>query len=146
MIRIIIAIIATISLTNCSNSNSQTIAPNNNIKTKQQKLISDNPIEVAKEFVEAIANDDRAKVEELTGHSRSLLTFIYGDKQALQRAKKIISTIDKNSWRQQPINSIATEVRVDAYDSKLGKFPIVFEVSKADRPEGNRKLYISSFH
>ena len=140
ILKISIIAIASLYITSCDSTNNQTVLK------QQNELNTNEPIAVAKEFVEAIANDDRAKVEEITGHSRSLIKFIYDDKQALQRAKRLILTIDNNSWRQQPINSIATEVRVDAYDSKLGKFPIVFEVSKTDRPEGNRKLYISSFH
>jgi len=140
ILKISIIAIASLYITSCDSTNNQTVLK------QQNELNTNEPTAVAKEFVEAIANDNRAKVEEITGHSRSLLKFIYDDKEALQRAKRLILTIDNNSWRQQPINSIATEVRVDAYDSKLGKFPIVFEVSKVDRPKGNRKLYVSSFH
>jgi len=141
ILKISIIAIASLYITSCDSTNNQTVLK------QQNELNTNEPIAVAKEFVEAIANDDRAKVEEITGHSRSLIKFIYDDKQALQRAKRLIQTIDKNSWSQKPIvGNTVTEVKAYAYDSKIGKFPIVFEISKAERPGSDRKLYVSNFH
>ena len=106
------------------------------------------PLDVAKAFVKAIENDDRQTVDRLVGHSKNSLNFIYGNKDALKRAKSFIKTIDNNSWEQTYNSNGSIEVKVQAYDSKIGKFPIVFEVMPAygDGVGYGRFLYISDFH
>lgn len=56
------------------------------------------PIDVAKEFVDALINDDRETVEELLGHNENLVYIIYGKPGGTAYFKKIYSSI--SSWEQ----------------------------------------------
>ena len=118
------------------------------VDENQTDPVGAEPIDVAKEFVEALIADDREKVEHLVGYTQDLLDFIYGDNNALERAKGLLLTIDSNSWTQEYRSNGSVEVRVDAYDSQIGKFPIVFEVMHAygDDAGGGRMLYVSDLH
>ena len=125
----------------CAGSNAQ--PQNGNVSRPEKQNVT--PIATAKEFINALINDDRNKIKALSGNSRSMLNFIYRDKKALERAKRLAKTIDSNSWREirRPNGSI--EVIAQAYDSKIGKFPIVFEVMPLNN-NGGQKYYISDMH
>ena len=106
------------------------------------------PVDVAKEFVEAIRSGDRARVEEMVGYSKSLISFIYDNELSLKRAKRVISEIDSASWKQTYRTNGSIEVKAMAHDKELGDVPIFIEVMFAtgDYSGQGRMLYISDLH
>ena len=125
----------------CGSSNAQ--LQNSNISKLERQTAT--PIATAKEFINALINDDKNKIKALSGNSRSMLNFIYRDKKALERAKRLAKTIDSNSWKETKRSNGSIEVTAQAYDSKIGKFPIVFEVMPLNN-NGGQKYYISDMH
>ena len=106
------------------------------------------PMDIAKEFIKALIEDDREKVKRLTGNSKNLLAFIYEDKTSLARAKKLAQEIDPNSWTQTYRANGSIEVRAIANDSIFGQIPIVIEIMYAygDYVGSGRMLYVSNLH
>jgi len=125
----------------CVNNNAQ--PQNVNVSKLARQTVT--PIATAKEFINALINDDKNKIKALSGNSRSMLNFIYRDKKALERAKRLAKTIDSNSWKETKRSNGSIEVTAQAYDSKIGKFPIVFEVMPLNN-NGGQKYYISDMH
>lgn len=111
----------------------------------QQDLKGISAIEVTKEFIGAIVHGDKSRVEELTGGSGSLLQFIYADANSLARAKKMLQTINPNSWKQINRTNGSIEVRAEASDGNQ-KFPIVFELVRVKDYNGKQRLYVSDLH
>jgi hypothetical protein len=106
------------------------------------------PVDVAKEFVRALIEDDREKIESLVGYSRSLLHYIYSDDDLRLKAIERAMHIDESSWSQiyNDNGSITVTVYVD--DSTIGRFPITFIVMYyiSDLPYSGRKLYIDNLY
>jgi hypothetical protein len=106
------------------------------------------PIDIAKEFVDALLNDDRVKVEEMVGYSKSLLNFIYSDSKALQRAKEVAKYIDPNSWKstRNPMGSF--KVQAVSKSKQYGEIPITIEIMyvTGDASGRGRMLYVSNLY
>ncbi|WP_373034196.1 Ig-like domain-containing protein [Sulfurovum sp.] len=68
------------------------------------------PVDVAKAFVKALIDDDRATVEKLLGNDPKLIDFIYSDPRVTENAKWYYSHII--SWEQSYFQSSAATVKI----------------------------------
>ena len=73
------------------------------------------PIDVAKEFVEAIMSDDRERVEHLTGYNQKISYLIYSNPKATKFIKKIYSNI--TNWEQQYNSMGDASVKIEYEDN-----------------------------
>ena len=79
------------------------------------------PIDVAKEFVEAIKSGDRARVEELTNNNK-LVEVLFGNDKNINLAKKVYSNIIKYTQEYTPIGAnVEIEYKIDGkiYDGGI---------------------------
>jgi len=86
----------------------------------QKDPINAEPIDVAKEFVEAIINDDRERVERLVGGSQKNIMMIYGHPQAREVLIKAYSNITKWEQTYHPMGDASVKILFDAEGKSYG--------------------------
>jgi len=86
----------------------------------QKDPIGAEPMDVAKEFVEALISDDRESVERLVGSNQKLINFIYDHPDARNFLANIYKNI--NSWEQtyHPMGDASVKILFDAEGQSYG--------------------------
>ncbi|MEN8148049.1 MAG: Ig-like domain-containing protein [Campylobacterota bacterium] len=87
------------------------------------------PVDVAKEFVQALIANDRGVIERITMNNERLITFIYQDENTRQMAAERTKFIDPNSWQQtyHPGGGATVTAQID--EPQVGRYQIGFELS-----------------
>lgn len=98
----------------------------------QKDPVGAQPVDLAKEFVKALIEDDRATIEKYLRGSKQRLDFIYKNEQVRLMAVERATYIDPNSWQQVYHSSGGATVTAKIHDPQLGVFDIGFELSTLD--------------
>jgi hypothetical protein len=88
------------------------------------------PVDVAKEFVKALIEDDRDTVETLLMSGSKWLKMLYSNDQRRVNMIEKLKNINNNSWEQNYHPSGAATVTATVYDTDLNQeIPIGFELT-----------------
>lgn len=86
----------------------------------QKDPIGAEPMDVAKEFVEALISDDRERVERLVGSNQKLINFIYGHPNARNFLANIYKNITKWEQTYHPMGDASVKILFDAEGQSYG--------------------------
>jgi len=98
------------------------------------------PIDVAKEFVQALTDGDRATVERVVGNNAKILDIIYGDQTNLNSAIDLYKQI--TTWHSQTYHTSSYATVKAHIKTATDEFDATFELTVADEQINTSRVWI----